>query len=44
MTLEEEMKLWDERENDEVGKLINFAYNETKDILYSYNINFYTFY
>ena len=36
MTLEEEMKLWEERENDEVGKLINFAYNEIKDIIYSY--------
>ena len=40
MTLEEEMKLWEERENDEVGKLINFAYNETKDILYSYKDEF----
>ena len=36
MTLEEEMKLWEERENDEVGKLINFAYNEAKDIIYSH--------
>lgn len=36
MTLEEEMKLWEERENDEVGKLINLAYNETKDIVYSH--------
>ena len=36
MTLEEEMKLWEERANDKVGKLINFAYNETKDIIYSY--------
>lgn len=40
MTLEEEMKLWEERENDEVGKLINFACNETKDILYSYKDEF----
>ena len=36
MMLEEEMKLWDERANDKVGKLINFAYNETKDIIYSH--------
>ena len=40
MTLEEEMKLWEERENDEVGKLINLAYNETKDIIYSYTDEF----
>ena len=40
MTLEEEMKLWEERENDEVGKLINLAYNETKDIIYSYTDKF----
>ena len=36
MTIEEEMKLWNERANDKVGKLINFAYNETKDIIYSH--------
>ena len=36
MTLEEEMKLWEERANDSVGKLIEFAYQETKDIIYSY--------
>ena len=36
MTLEEEMKLWDKRTNDEVGKLIDFVYKETKDIIYSY--------
>lgn len=36
MTLEEEMKLWGERANDKVGKLIKFAYNATKDSLYSY--------
>ena len=40
MTLEEEMKLWEERENDEVGKLINLVYNETKDIIYSYTDEF----
>ena len=40
MTLEEEMKLWDERANDEVGKLIDFAYKETKDIIYSYTDEF----
>ena len=33
MTLGEEIQLWDKRENDELGKLINFAYDETKDIL-----------
>ena len=36
MTLEEEMKLWVERANDKVSKLIDFAYKETKDIIYSY--------
>ena len=36
MTLEEEMKLWEERKNDTVGKIIDFAYNETKDIVYRY--------
>lgn len=36
MMFEEEMKLWDERANDKVGKLIDFVYKETKDIIYSY--------
>ena len=36
MSFWEEMKLWDERANDAVGKLIKFAYEETKDIIYSY--------
>lgn len=40
MTLEEEMKLWEVRANDKVGKLINFTYEETKDILHSYTDNF----
>lgn len=40
MTLEEEMKLWEERKNDTVGKLIDFAYKETKDIIYSYTDKF----
>ena len=40
MTLEEEMKLWEERAKDTVGKLIDFAYKETKDIIYSYTDKF----
>lgn len=40
MTLVEEMKLWEERANDIVGKLIDFAYKETKDIIYSYTDEF----
>lgn len=36
MALEEEMKLWNERANDKAGKLIDFVYKETKDIIYSY--------
>ena len=40
MTLEEEMKLWEERANDKVSKLIDFAYKETKDIIYSYTDEF----
>ena len=40
MTLAEEMKLWEERANDKVGKLIDFAYKETKDIIYSYTDKF----
>ena len=40
MTLVEEMKLWEERANDKVGKLIDFAYKETKDIIYSYTDKF----
>ena len=34
------MKLWEERANDIVGKLIDFAYKETKDIIYSYTDEF----
>ena len=40
MTLEEEMKLWEERTNDKVSKLIDFAYKDTKDIIYSYTDEF----
>ena len=36
MTLEEEIKLWKERANDPVGKLIEFAYEETKDVIHSH--------
>ena len=38
MTVEEQMKLWDERENDKVGKLISFAYDETEDVLTYFDI------
>ena len=38
MTVEEQMKLWDERENDEVGKLISFSYDETEDVLTYFDI------
>ena len=38
MTVEEQMKFWDERENDEVGKLISFAYDETEDVLTYFDI------
>ena len=40
MTLEKEMKLWEERANDKVGKLIDFVYKKTKDIIYSYTDEF----
>ena len=36
MKLVEEIKLWEERANDTTGKLLDFAYKETKDIIYSY--------
>ena len=36
MTLDEEMKLWDERANDEFGKILEKIKKATKDYLYSW--------
>lgn len=36
MTLEEEMKLWKERENDEFGTILNKIKKSTKDYLCSW--------
>ena len=37
MTLDEEMKLWEERANDEFGKILTKIKKATKDYLYSWN-------
>lgn len=36
MTLDEEMKLWEERANDEFGTILNQIKEATKDYLYSW--------
>lgn len=36
MTLEEEMKIWEERANDEFGTILNKIQKATKDYLYSW--------
>jgi len=36
MTLDEEMKLWEERENDEFGHILKKIKKATKDYLYSW--------
>lgn len=36
MTLDEEMKLWEERANDDFGKILKKIKNATKDLLYSW--------
>ena len=36
MTLDEEMKLWDERANDEFGKILEKIKKATQDYLYSW--------
>lgn len=36
MTLDEEMKLWEERENDEFGQILTKIKKATKDLLYSW--------
>jgi len=36
MTLDEEMKLWDERANDEFGRILKKIQKATKDYLYSW--------
>ena len=36
MNLDEEMKLWDERANDEFGKVLKKIKKATKDYLYSW--------
>ena len=35
MTLDEEMKLWEERANDEFGQILKKIAKATKDYLYS---------
>jgi len=37
MTLDEEMKLWEERANDEFGQILTKIKKATKDYLYSWN-------
>ena len=37
MTLDEEMKLWEERANDEFGQILTKIKEATKDYLYSWN-------
>jgi len=37
ITLDEEMKLWEERANDEFGQILTKIKKATKDYLYSWN-------